>query len=154
MNPADLPLRDIHVPTPSWWPPAPGWWLLAALIVVALIVLAVALRQWLRRRRHWRAIRAELTAIAAAHARDGDVARLADAVSRLVRRGVRAAGGDVHLTGAAWRAEVERVADPVPAALQPILDGAAYRPTIELDADAVIAACAGWLRRVTRRHHA
>lgn len=154
MNPADLPLRDIHVPTPSWWPLAPGWWMLAALIVVALVVLAISWRHWLRRRRHWRAIRAELTAIAAAHARDGDVAHAADAVSRLVRRGVRAAGGDVHLTGTAWRAEVERITTPVPAALLPILDGVAYRPQVALDANATIAACGVWLRRAARRHHA
>jgi len=41
MNPADLPLRDVHVPVaPSWWPPAPGWW--GVFIIIALLALLLA----------------------------------------------------------------------------------------------------------------
>ncbi len=45
-DPANLPLRDVHLPeTVSWWPPAPGWWwLLAALLVLS----AAMLWQWHR----------------------------------------------------------------------------------------------------------
>ncbi len=49
MNPADLPLRDLHLPEPvSWWPLAPGWWILAGLVfalVFAGVLLALRLRQ-------------------------------------------------------------------------------------------------------------
>lgn len=41
MNPADLPLHDIHLPAPiGWWPPAIGWWLL--LVVFIFVLLGVA----------------------------------------------------------------------------------------------------------------
>ncbi|HUY02058.1 MAG TPA: DUF4381 domain-containing protein [Rhodocyclaceae bacterium] len=55
MNPALSQLRDIHLPAPvSWWPPAPGWWLLAA----TLLLSALGLYGWQRRRRRnrWRRI--------------------------------------------------------------------------------------------------
>ena len=50
--PAQLPLRDIHLPpAPPAWPPAPGWWLVALLVLaVALAVSALRLRR--QRRRH------------------------------------------------------------------------------------------------------
>ena len=48
MNPAELPLRDIHLPPPpGWWPPAPGWWFLAMLVIASA---ALGL-WWLQRRR-------------------------------------------------------------------------------------------------------
>ncbi|KAF1691975.1 DUF4381 family protein [Pseudoxanthomonas koreensis] len=43
MDPASLPLRDVHLPpSPPWWPPAPGWWWLAA----ALLLLACGWAGW------------------------------------------------------------------------------------------------------------
>lgn len=49
-NPADLPLRDIHLPDPiSWWPLALGWWFVAAatllLITLTLFVIYRLVRQ-------------------------------------------------------------------------------------------------------------
>lgn len=43
IDPAEIPLRDIHLPEPiSWWPLAPGWWiLLASLIMIAVIAFLV-----------------------------------------------------------------------------------------------------------------
>jgi hypothetical protein len=39
MNPADLELRDIHLPDPiSWWPPAIGWWIVAAILLAAIVI--------------------------------------------------------------------------------------------------------------------
>jgi len=44
MNPAQLQLRDIHLPAAvSWWPPAPGWWLL-----VVTLMLFIAMLWWWR----------------------------------------------------------------------------------------------------------
>lgn len=50
MKPAELVLRDVHLPAaPAWWPPAPGWWVLVGLL--GLIALFLFLHQWRRRRR-------------------------------------------------------------------------------------------------------
>ena len=40
MEPQQLSLRDIHLPTSlGWWPPALGWWLLAILIPLLCILI-------------------------------------------------------------------------------------------------------------------
>ena len=50
-GPAQLPLRDIHLPgSVSWWPPAPGWWLLAG----AVLATAAFSLYWRRRRKRLR----------------------------------------------------------------------------------------------------
>jgi len=50
MNPAQLQLRDIHLPDPvGWWPLAPGWWLL---IVLSIALIAVSIWLLLRWHRH------------------------------------------------------------------------------------------------------
>lgn len=47
MNPDELPLRDIHLPTEvGFWPPAPGWWLLLLIILVFIFLVL----RWLWRR--------------------------------------------------------------------------------------------------------
>jgi hypothetical protein len=54
MDPARLPLRDVHLPaSPPWWPPAPGWWWLAAAVALVLVAWA-GWRLWRHaRRRRW-----------------------------------------------------------------------------------------------------
>lgn len=51
IDPATLPLRDIHLPAEiAWWPPAWGWWLLAAALVATLLIAAFFLRRrWQRK---------------------------------------------------------------------------------------------------------
>ena len=50
MNPTELALRDIHLPTEiSWWPLAWGWWLLIVLAVLGLVALVW---WWLKRPAH------------------------------------------------------------------------------------------------------
>ena len=89
-DPAQLPLRDIHLPDPvSWWPPAAGWWLLALLVLLA----AAGVWWWLkasatgrRSRRLRRVARIELRKLEAAYRSDEDPARLLRGVSILLRR--------------------------------------------------------------------
>jgi hypothetical protein len=145
-------LRDIHVPVASWWPLAPAWWVLAAVSLAALVVAALYLRRWLRRRGYWHVLRKELDVLATRHARDGDAAGLAAGMSQLLRRTARHMGGAVQLDGKAWRAEIERLQPgALEPALLPVVDGVAYRPQADFDAPAALAACARWLRRATER---
>ena len=42
MDPAEIPLRDLHLPAEiGWWPLAPGWWLLFGLAGIGVLVLTV-----------------------------------------------------------------------------------------------------------------
>jgi len=97
MAPAELPLRDVHLPpAPAWWPPAAGWWWVGAalLCVVAVLLLIVARRR--TRRRRWERLFQEGSAGATPAARIG-------AMSALLRRAARRL--DPHadtLQGEAW----------------------------------------------------
>lgn len=106
MDPAELPLRDIHLPpAPGWWPPAPGWWVLGAIGLATLAALV-----WLRYRTRGpvparRTARRELERIRARWNTDGDAAELLRALSALLRRVAmtrlsRPAAAGVH--GQAW----------------------------------------------------
>jgi hypothetical protein len=86
MNPAELKLRDIHLPPePSWWPPAPGWWVVAALLLVLLALLWRAVARARARQRRAVAIEAEL-----AHALEApDPSTQLGQLSVLLRRAAR-----------------------------------------------------------------
>lgn len=145
-------LRDIHLPPdPSWWPPAPGWWMLAVGLLVLLAIVAAWWRRAHRRRRAWRQILAELEALAARHAHDGDDAALAAGVHQLLRRTARSYDvSAARARGDDWRRLLTRV--PIDdARLAPLLmlDDAIYRPQ-SLDAAVTLAAARYWLRRALR----
>jgi hypothetical protein len=130
-SPSALPLRDIHLPAPvSWWPPATGWWLVLALGV--LVLAAVALHRWWRRRTRLRRLAlAELAVIEQAYARSGDGHACARGLSQLLRRlALVGAGRDAAAaTGDAWLAQVGAMhGAPLPAELRPVLLLAPYAP--------------------------
>ena len=97
MDPADLPLRDVHLPpAPPWWPPAPGWWGVAAVLLM-LGLAWVGWRAWRRaRRRRWlRWFDAE--------AGEGAPPQQLAAMSALLRRAARRhRPGAELLEGEAW----------------------------------------------------
>ncbi len=102
VDPATLPLRDIHLPQAvSWWPPAPGWWALLALAAVALLALA----WWQRRFRARRANRAALRLLddAAAQAQAQPLAAV-QTVSVALRRFIMTTEGRgaAAVTDEAW----------------------------------------------------
>jgi len=85
MSPAELPLRDVHLPpTPPWWPPAQGWWWVgAALLLLVAVLLWLAWRRQARRR-GWRLqFDRELAAAGPATAR---VAAMSSLLRRAARR--------------------------------------------------------------------
>lgn len=96
-------LRDIHLPADvPFWPPAPGWVALAA--VAALVLLVLAVREWLWRRTIAYQAMKEFEALAR-DARHGDAQALAAVSSGVLRRLAQARGeaaGVAVLTGEAW----------------------------------------------------
>ncbi len=85
-NPAELPLRDVHIPAPiSWWPPAPGWWLLLAALV---LVTAAGIWQWRRRqqRRVLRQLLAELETLQQTYQNERNATASVQQLSVLLRR--------------------------------------------------------------------
>ncbi len=115
MNPAQLPLRDLHLPDPvGWWPLAPGWWMLLALAALGVAYLLrkyAALRAKGAARRH--ALR-ELQRQVAEYAQHGNAVKLAAGMSELVRRTMLAYAprDDVAgLTGEAWLEWLDRDLD-------------------------------------------
>lgn len=137
-------LRDVHAPpAPPWWPPAPGWW---ALVLLALVLAAIAMRTALPWWRRWRARRRALAALdaAASAAEVSQLLRLA-ALERFPDRGV------AGLHGADWIAFLE-ACDRTPgrfAAVREALTEAPYAPPGALaDVAPLLAAARGWLRAV------
>ncbi len=104
LDAAALPLRDIHLPAAvPWWPPAPGWWLLA--LGVAAGVAVLAWRLWRARTHRRRQIRRELDQLSRDYRDDGDVSRLLQGLSALLRRAslsVDERAKVASLTGTDW----------------------------------------------------
>jgi len=88
MDPAALPLRDIHLPdSVLWWPPAPGWWLLLLLIIVT----GLSVFLFIRRRHNYRIsaiylAKQELSRIENDYNSNHDKSRLVKELSELIRR--------------------------------------------------------------------
>jgi type II secretory pathway pseudopilin PulG len=106
MDPAQIPLRGLHLPDAiGWWPLAPGWWVIIALLAAGLILLLRRARQRRREsaaRRH--ALR-QLERATSAFAKHGDPVRLGSEASEILRRTMLAYAprSDVAgLTGEAW----------------------------------------------------
>lgn len=151
MNTEAPVLRDIHLPPAGWWPPAPGWWLLAGALL--LVAAGIAWLLWRHaRRRPLRAALREIGILESTFARDGDVAWLADAASRLLRRVARRIDpAAASQSGNAWRAFVHRHANGVGTRM--ILDeliDARFRAQPALDVPALMAALRAWCRVALR----
>lgn len=96
-KPAELVLRDVHVPVPpSWWPPAPGWWM----VFVAVLLIAAAAVAFAWRRRHrarsWQRLFDEAARLPQANER-------ITAISELLRRAARKVDANAdRLQGEDW----------------------------------------------------
>lgn len=150
MDPAEIPLRDIHLPEPiSWWPLAPGWWLVLGIVVVAVIAAALYW-QWRERRRIRRSALSELTAIETRYGEHRDTHRLAQELSRLARRAALATDPSrigAAETGAAWRERLDDLSETGSTAevIKTALERAPYRPAESIDGEALLQAFRPWL---------
>ncbi len=115
MNPAELPIRDLHLPDPvSFWPLAPGWWVLIALVAIGLVVL---LRKALQAHRESAARRLALRQLkqhAGDYMRHGNAVQLATELSELLRRTMLAYAPRQEvagLTGEEWLSWLDRDLD-------------------------------------------
>lgn len=80
-----LVLRDVHLPpAPPFWPPAPGWWF----VLLAILMLAVAITVWRRRRARRRARVSALfdDALVATNSPSERLARSSEMLRRAARR--------------------------------------------------------------------
>lgn len=112
MNPAELPLRDLHLPEPvGWWPLAPGWWLLLLLVVAGLVWFA---RSYYLRRSRAAARRYALRRLQSccdAYGQHGSAVQLGSELSELLRRTMLAYAprADIAgLTGEEWLAWLDQ----------------------------------------------
>ena len=109
LDPATLPLRDIHLPAGiGWWPPALGWWLL-----LAFVLLAIGLAWWgYQRHRDRRANRAALKLLdGAAALAEAEPLTAVQTVSVALRRFVITTEADVasaSVTEDAWLELLDR----------------------------------------------
>jgi hypothetical protein len=165
MNPADLELRDIHLPDPiSWWPPAIGWWMLLA----GILCLIGAGAWWWRRRiaiRHAPATiaRQELEQLRIAWFQHCNTQRLVNEVSTWLRRAGmslssrhQAAG----VTGESWWRLLDEIAG------ETIFDDTEGRlltqtpyqgipaESASLDGEHLLDLCERWLNAASRRKQA
>lgn len=153
IDPATLPLRDIHLPTAiAWWPPAPGWW------VVALLAIGGPLSGWLwwwwRRRTALR--RAALAELAALRMTATTPHQTAMALSQLLRRislAFAAGPRQDELLDEAWLSRLDALAPGLAANAQwrEALLGAPYNPHVDFDVPALLAAVERWIHRLPRR---
>ena len=151
-DPAQLPLRDIHLPDAiAWWPPAFGWWILVAGFVVAGVV--VCLRAW-QQRRHRAATRALKSIVSALESGAEPAGCVGDAsiVLRRFAMTVNQKSADVAgLTGEAWLEYLGgKMRDPefASGAGRLLLD-APYRATGKVTVDqaqAVCRVCVDWIK--------
>jgi len=155
MNPAELPLHDIHVPSaPGWWPPAPGWWIAAALLV---IVFAAFL--WWRRHRRLSAADAARAEIARLRLATPTIepARLAQELSALLRRAAisfHPRAEAAALTGDHWLRFLDQALPEQPFSRGPgrLIAELPYRRSVSAEETApLLDLCARWVEAAARR---
>ncbi|MBT8131166.1 MAG: DUF4381 domain-containing protein [Gammaproteobacteria bacterium] len=152
MDPAQLPLRDIHLPEAiGWWPPAPGWWLLAilAVVIVSLLVQRWRRDQALRNSTAYLAHR-ELKQIEAAWQEHGNAQHLTQDISTWLRRVAMSLGTRqqaASLTGEHWWHYLDELAGAgiFSNGGGRLIADAPYQADAQVDAGELIRLCNRWV---------
>ena len=156
-DPADLALRDVHLPGEiPFWPPAPGWWIMAALIIGT-----ATLGWWLYRRNTiWkysaaRLARLELQTILTVYATEKNPLALLTNLSILMRRlsiSLFPRTEVASLTGQSWLEFLDKqtTRNDFSAGAGRLLSEAPYRREVSIEeADQVLQHCQAWISTVT-----
>jgi len=150
LDPKELPLRDIHLPSPvGWWPLAPGWWVLLAAALL-LVLGSLGISWYLQRTRIRRAARAELTQIKIRYAAEGDQTETIRTISMWCRRVALAQGSSPDAVGEAWLSELDRLAGGqfFSAGAGRCLREAPYRAAPSFDAQELFSGLAHWIEKL------
>lgn len=151
MEPAKLPLRDIHLPPDiGWWPPAPGWWLLA--VAVPLLTFFVF---WLYRRitRQTAVKSARRILLTITQDKQKDNRQKLHDISQLIRRVAISTGNRKEcagLTGEQWLTFLDQgiKGAPFSQGIGRLLTDAPYRKTEPKsdEIDQLVNLCENWLK--------
>ncbi len=151
--PADLGLRDIHLPEAvGWWPPGIGWWLILFILVTAAVLAPYAWRRYRRGRWRRQALR-EWGRLQQQWRSRQDTAQLAAELSVLLRRVSlvcyprdQVAG----LAGQRWLALLDQPlgGNEFQRGLGRCLQNGPYEPEPGIEGDALLALARRWLKKV------
>ncbi|MFK5925042.1 MAG: DUF4381 domain-containing protein [Desulfuromusa sp.] len=148
MTAVNLPLHDIHLPTPvSWWPPAPGWWILGGLLLV-MAIFVWGLSRFRKRRKLQRLALQQLEELTGLPETE-----LLVALSRLLRQAAIshfAQQDCAGLSGQEWLKFLDRpfYDHPFSAGIGSCLSDAPYRPEMQIDTAALVNLCRNWLKKL------
>lgn len=158
MQPTQLPLKDIHLPTTiGWWPPAIGWWLLAGLALLLLLGLF-----WFYKRitRKSAVKTAKKLLLALKQDQTQDNVQKISQLSMLIRRVAISQfprSETASLTGQAWLMFLDRSVKGTPFSegIGRVLMDAPFRQTPPTDVDLaeLIRLCEDWLKAIAKQIH-
>ena len=165
--PADLELRDIHLPDPvSWWPPAPGWWILVAILLLILLIAYITRRIYRSRALH-RSVLSEIENIKKEYQAHRNQYALIQSLSTLLRRSCISfypRQESASLTGENWLHYLDStypvkkspIKKPFHQGVGKILATAPYmaeHKNVDIDNDALILLCKTWLQAQPVKNH-
>ncbi len=159
MNPAELPLRDIHFPEPvGWWPLAPGWWWVTGLLLLAgATVTGIMLYRRYRHSRlsYW--LTPEFQLLAAQYAENHDPVAFLQSVSSLLRRACLSLyprHAVASLTNEAWLGLLDQAGETSEFTHGPgrlLAEGPYLRNTSSADVDALVPLVLNWIDHCGKR---
>ena len=159
MDPTQLPLRDIHLPTPiGWWPPAPGWWIAAGLIIFTALCVLLLLKK-LRRHKVRKTAAKQLALL---RQTEMPVKEKISSLSTLLRRvAITAYPRDnvASLTGSAWLKflDASLSSDNFSKGKGLLLIDAPYRPdspeSLPNDLEMLFDLCDRWIKTLPTDNH-
>lgn len=156
MNPAELPLRDIHLPDPiSWWPLALGWWLLLLALATPFILWGI-LKLWRTVQQRYalkRAALIEFKRIENTFSDNQNELELMQSLSTLLRRcciSHYSRAATASLTGEQWLSLLDQYVDNHDFSQGPgrSLISGPYQKNISIDSDALLTLCKQWIKRL------